>query len=188
MKILRASLVGFRSTRTIPGRWIALPLIFLSAGLLLVLPCVAAPFEFEQTGTLSTARELHTATLLSNGKALVVGGDNGGSLATAELYDPANGTWAASGSLGLARSRHTATLLPNGKVLIVGGSDDENNSLVSAELYDPASGTWTATGSLNTARRLHTATLVQNGMVLVAGGLDSNKTALASAERGHGQR
>ena len=67
-------------------------------------------------------RTSHTATLLPNGKVLVAGGYNGfGSLSSAELYDPATGSWSPTGSLGTARDSHTATLLPNGKVLVAGG-------------------------------------------------------------------
>ena len=140
-----------------------------------------APFTFDNTGSLAAARYGHTATLLSNGKVLVAGGGGtSGYLASAELYDPASGTWTATGSFSTARAFHTATLLPNGNVLVAGGFNGGANALTSAELYDPASGTWAATGSLNTARHSHTATLLQNGMVLVAGGYDG--TSLASTE------
>ena len=78
-----------------------------------------------ETGSLATARDIHTATLLPNGKVLVAGGTNDfGTLASAELYDPASGTWTATGSLITARASHTATLLPNGKVLVAGGYGD----------------------------------------------------------------
>src|SRR5213078_4533407 len=130
------------------------------------------------TGSLGAGRYRHTATLLPSGKVLVAGGSNGSDLSSAELYDPASGTWTATGSLGTARDAHTATLLPNGEVLVAGGYT--GSALSSAELYDPASGTWTATGSLGTARDAHTATLLPNGKVLVAGG--NNGYALSSAE------
>ena len=143
--------------------------------------------KWSTTGSLNTARVHHTATLLPNGKVLVVGGDgySNNPFSSAELYDPATGLWSATGSLHFSRSFHTATLLPNGKVLVAGGrggSDNHYESPASAELYDPASGTWTITGSLNTARAYHTATLLSNGKVLITGGVDDNYKPFASAE------
>ena len=137
------------------------------------------------TGSLNTGRTSHTATLLPNGKVLVTGGYTHNGLvqmflASAELYDPASGSWTATGSLNIGRYQHTATLLPNGKVLVSGGYNDNSGSLASAELYDPAGGTWTATGSLNTARVSQTATLLPNGKVLAATGY--NNDWLTSAE------
>ena len=145
---------------------------------------------WSDTGSLNTAREYHTATLLPNGKVLVAGGvgDTGfsGLLSSAELYDPASETWSGTGSLATAREFQTATLLPNGKVLVAGGAIDfDRNSSASAELYDPVSATWTGTGSLNTARYSDTTTLLPNGRVLVAGGFngsDSGGSILSGAE------
>jgi hypothetical protein len=130
-----------RRARRNKGRQIALPLLLLIAGLMLAHPCAGAPFEFETTGSLTTPRLQHTATLLSNGKVLVTGGTNlFGTFASAELYDPVGGTWKATGSLATPRTHHTATLLRNGKVLVTGGQDFNTGALASAELYDPTSG------------------------------------------------
>src|SRR5206468_3234457 len=116
----------------VAGRWpvnlicarhFALPLLSLSTALMLVQPGTATAFEFENTDSLATRRAYHTATLLQNGKVLIVGGSNwpDGPLASAELYDPVSGTWSLTGSLATARQDHAATLLPNGKVLVAGG-------------------------------------------------------------------
>ena len=132
------------------------------------------------TGSLNTPRAFHTATLLLNGKVLVVGGSNGGiASSSAELYDPATGAWSITGSLNIVRFSRTATLLQNGKVLVVadaGGATD-----TSAELYDPATGAWSTTGGLNQARSSFTATLLENGKVLVTGGWNTD-SAVATAE------
>ena len=129
---------------------------------------------FSNAAPIGTARYLHTATLLSNGRVLIAGGTTDNSvnfLTSAELYDPASNTWSPAGNLGAARGYHTATLLPNGKVLVVGGYDG-NTDLGSAELYDPANNMWIAAANLTGARGGHTATLLPNGKVLVVGGHD----------------
>src|SRR5262249_45321753 len=75
------------------------------------------PGSFSATGSMTTLRKFHTATLLSNGKVLVTGGVAGSGifLASAEVYDPATGTFSATGSMATSRYQHTATLLSNGK-------------------------------------------------------------------------
>ena len=131
---------------------------------------------------MNAPRNLHTATLLPNGKVLVAGGrDDVASsvLDSAELYDPATGTWSITGRLIAARLGHTATLLPNGKVLVAGGQNNEALSIMdSAELYDPDAGTWSSAGRLRTPRVDHTATLLASGKVLVVGGLGRNSAEL----------
>jgi Galactose oxidase, central domain/Kelch motif len=149
------------------------------------------------SGNLAAARDLHTATLLPNGKVLIAGGGNcsgpacsSGALAltSAELYDAATGLFTPTGSLATARNRHTATLLQNGKVLVTGGKGIDERAFSPAvgpaELYDPASGTFSPTGTLNVLRLSHTATLLPNGNVLIAGGNNPNASTgvLASAE------
>lgn len=88
---------------------------------------------WSSTGYLNIARGNHTATLLPDGKVLVVGGLNrSGAPVSSELYDPSTGTWSFTSNLSTPRYDHTATLLADGKVLIVGGYFLD--SLGSAEL------------------------------------------------------
>jgi N-acetylneuraminic acid mutarotase len=154
------------------------------------------------TGSMAQARWGHTATVLADGRVLVTGGvaglgcsgatvcGNGRQLASAELFDPGNGRWAAAGSMHKIRSGHTATLLPDGRVVVAGGYDikaaevagAEIMGLTAAELYDPNSGQWIMTGSMTDTRAGATATLRQDGRVLVAGGDVGGAGAGRSAE------
>ena len=118
-----------------------------------------------------------TATLLNDGRVLVVAADSGGAspqslgfLGTCELYDPATGTWSKTGTLNTPRDGFTATLLQNGEVLVAGGVDKADDSLDSAEIYDPTKGTWRYTGSYGGARFDHSATRLADGKVLIVGG------------------
>src|SRR5882724_1649402 len=75
------------------------------------------------TGFMNEKREERTATLLSDGRVLVVGGTSDGSsgLASTEIYDPSTGVWTLTGNLITGRFRHTAALLRDGRVLVTGG-------------------------------------------------------------------
>jgi Galactose oxidase, central domain len=143
---------------------------------------------FSLTGSMVTGRELHTATMMSNGKVLIAGGEDarGYAVARAETYDPAMSAFVPTGSMGVGRYGHTATALPGGDVLIAGGErideDGFDIALSSAEIYDPTTGRFHPTGSMRVARKHHTATVLRDGQVLLAGGEDNNGHALESAE------
>jgi hypothetical protein len=112
----------------------------------------SAAGTFSGAGRMSTYRHHQSATLLPNGTVLVAGGagQSGSSnfpVATAEIYDPATGSFSTAGRLTSARYGHTATLLNNGRVLITGGAPNSFNLpipahlpltiLSSAEIYTP---------------------------------------------------
>jgi Galactose oxidase, central domain/Kelch motif len=137
---------------------------------------------FTATGSMAIPRENHTATLLADGRVLIVGGlttqsdsslKNAGS---AEVYNPSAGTFSDAGQMAAARSGHAAALLPNGNVLICGGGDDD----FTAELYDPATNSFTITGNMQVGRSGHTATVLLLGSVVVIGG--GSFTPIATAE------
>lgn len=80
------------------------------------------------TASLSIERVFHTASVLTDGKVLVVGGlqcRKYGCLQSAELYDPRTDTWTSTGSLNYPRCHHVATVLKDGKVLVVGGNPEK---------------------------------------------------------------
>jgi len=130
-------------------------------------------------GVLNTGRSYHTATLLANGKVLVVAAlaATSSPLRVRELYDPANGTWTNTGSLNIARWKHTATLLPNGQVAGRRRAERQRHSLQRAcqrGAVRPNTGHWTVTNSLTETRSSQTATLLPDGTVLVADGAGTN--------------
>ena len=111
----------------------------------------------------------HTATLLSDGTVLVVGGLAGARApwrSTAEVYDALKDPWARTGKLDPGRGFHAATRLVDGRVLVAGGPNYE-----SAAVYDPSTGTWSSTGNLVEGRLFHTLTLPEDGRVLAVGGM-----------------
>ena len=72
---------------------------------------------------LTDARQHHTATLLSDGRVLVLGGRGSDALSTlgsCELFDPKKNRWSKCAPLGVPRSHHAATLLQDGRVLVTG--------------------------------------------------------------------
>ncbi len=132
--------------------------------------------------SLSRPRANFASVVLSDGRVLVAGGVSSapdGPTGSAELYDPASGTWAATGRLGAARSAFTLTARPladgRGGAIAVGGRASDG-ALASSELYDPATGTWSFGPTLPVATSGHAAVELHDGALLVAGGTAASAT------------
>ncbi|HEX9539969.1 MAG TPA: kelch repeat-containing protein [Streptosporangiaceae bacterium] len=80
---------------------VPLAALALAVGIAAAPASAAASGTFTTTASMSTARTNDTATLLPNGEVLVAGGAFGGTptLTSAELYNPATGTWTPTGSM-----------------------------------------------------------------------------------------
>jgi hypothetical protein len=138
------------------------------------------------TGSLAVARYDHTATLLPDGRVLVAGGSDchynctpQNSLRSAELYDPATGTWTRVADMTATRTRQFAGLLADGRVLVAGGEGLDPNEaptqhsvLQSAETYDPVTDAWTAAAPMHFHRDEATAVTLPDRRVAVMTGTD----------------
>jgi RHS repeat-associated protein len=135
---------------------------------------------------LRTARSGHSATVLPDGRVLVLGGatDGGQPVAQAELWDAKTQQFTPIASTGLLpRTQHTATVLADGRVLVVGGLDAKKTSLFDIELWNPSTATSDRfTARLSEARAGHQAALLPDGTVLISAGLGMDGQATKTAE------
>ena len=129
--------------------------------------------ESDLLGSMLQSRVNHSATLLPDGRVLVVGGMDGGfnPLRTAEVFDPETNRWSAVGDMGEARTEHSAALLKDGRVMVTGGMNEKLDLVGSTEIFDPNTGKWSPYGSMRTIRRGHFALPLPDGRVAVVGGV-----------------
>lgn len=154
--------------------------------------------KWTPTGKMLTKRAGHTASLLPDGRVLVVGGEysvvrfpnvTNYFLNTAEIYNPATRKWTRAASmLSSARSGHTATTLADGRILVTGGMAAwwhrirRGSWTAGAEIYNPSSGKWTSAGNLSSAKSGHAAALLSDGRVMVTGGYTYGRGILKTVD------
>ena len=114
----------------------------------------------------------HTATLLEDGRVLVIGGQTRATdgaypplppppgVVSAEIYDPSTGRWSPTSPMSNSRTHHDAVMLEDGRVLVAGGLTDEFTldgatgdphyvfPIASAEVYDPSTEMWSGVGDM----------------------------------------
>jgi hypothetical protein len=127
----------------------------------------AAPMLVKRSG--------QTATLLSDGEVLLVGGsevpEGKEGMKTAELYDPAGNTWTAAPVPAELLEAQSATPLSDGRVLLIGLFKGQPfPGVAGAAIYDPASNSWRRVASPRRFLYGSAVTLLSDGKVIVMGG------------------
>lgn len=148
------------------------------------------------TANMSTPRSRASATLLDDGRVVIIGGsffddatNTTVALSSIEIFNPAandgGGGFVPAGALHIARADHTATLVSGGRILVTGGYAWPGNGLDhlrSAEIYDIAEKTSTPPFDMLMSRAQHTATLLPGNRVLLAGGYSDGPFPGSNAE------
>lgn len=155
---------------------------------------------FAATGSMATPRILHTAVKLNDGRVLVCGGSTAisgadpvaqllsmvsNATASAELFNPATGSWSPTTSLPSARTGHSAAILPDGRVLVAGGVQSGflgiPTFLTSASRYNPGTNAWNSTASMGgVGRAISSVATLADGRVMLSGGVTANIVALTA--------
>lgn len=132
--------------------------------------------------SMASARALHSAVRLNDGRVLIIGGvnQNGDPVSSCEIYNPVTNSFSSTGSMGTSRVMFGVCRLADGRVMVAGGTDALQPDVVtavqgvldSAEIYNPATGSWSGTSDIADYRMAPALTLLPNGQVMVSGGVE----------------
>ena len=161
-----------------------IPLLLLAIG-----QCTTASAQqagtFTATGSMTTPRFRHTATLLPNGKVLIAGGNDVCYLGvaciglnTADLYDPTTGTFTPTSAMSTIFPIGGVSL-PDGRVFFV--ESYFTGAPADVELYDPATERFNVAGRAEILTRVDSAIGLNDGRVLLIGATGTSTPGLSAA-------
>jgi N-acetylneuraminic acid mutarotase len=139
--------------------------------------------QWSPAGSMAAPRFEATATVLGDGRVLIVGGLGGAGtpsstglqyepLKSAEIFDPAVAAFTGAGSMTEGRALQVAVRLADGEVLVAGGVGGSGGTvaLSTAERFQPTTGAWSEVAAMLQGRSGASAVALSTGLVLVAGG------------------
>jgi hypothetical protein len=134
----------------------------------------------------------HTATTLTTGEVLIVGGANTWTFQDYGTCESLGGSWDAgswhaftwysfAGDLRTARSNHVTVPYNTGVLVIGGKAYGSGNPVNTMEYVDHTNGIILAAPTLR-YRQYHTATVLHDGRILLIGGTDTNDVSTGQTE------
>ncbi|MDQ0252245.1 hypothetical protein J2W22_004333 [Sphingomonas kyeonggiensis] len=131
------------------------------------------PATLPTGSALIPSRMGHSATTLSDGRVLLVGGIGvQGVLDSVEIYDPTSQLVSQIDKLPEPRALHTATMV-DGKVYLAGGVKQDWSLAETVMVFDPSTMRFSLVqdAPLEVPRVGHAATLLPNNQIMLSGGL-----------------
>jgi len=124
-------------------------------------------------------RRGYFSTNVLHGKIFAMGGQDGGSLRSVEVYDPARNQWDDLAPMVHHRSDFASVVL-RGHIYAIGGFHDFHYQST-IERYDPLENRWSLVGSLQ-GGRCGASAVVARDRIFVIGGCDGYGQMMASVE------
>lgn len=125
---------------------------------------------FAPTGSASLMYCGPTATLLADGRVLILPGGPEGDAPFTEIYDPETGLFSVGNWVDPLSRGSTAALLTNGKALVTLNGPECDGKVNHTTLYDPAVGQFTAAAIMPFGACVPAAVTLSDGKVLLTGG------------------